>query len=92
MGSSKLDIGSDDGIPGNCENQEDDGFYDDFEDKLLEAIEGTSEKSVKTRQMCLEAIKKAFTKRYCVDFIVERYNIALIVMRKLIFHLIGKLL
>ena len=51
----------------------DDGFYDDFEDKLVEAIESASEKSTKGRILALEAIARAFRTRYMFDFIYDRF-------------------
>ncbi|KAH6928857.1 hypothetical protein HPB50_020446 [Hyalomma asiaticum] len=51
----------------------DDGvLHDDFEDKLKEAIEGTSQKSAKGRLSCLEAIRKALSNRYLYDFLIDR--------------------
>ncbi|KAH7948278.1 hypothetical protein HPB52_020128 [Rhipicephalus sanguineus] len=53
----------------------DDGvLHDDFEDKLKEAIEGTSQKrQAHTRRLsCLEAIRKALSNRYLYDFLIER--------------------
>ena len=47
-------------------------YIDDFEDKLKDAIDGTGNKSAKTRVMCLEAIKKALITRYCWDFVMNR--------------------
>ncbi|KAL1472000.1 hypothetical protein MTO96_023310 [Rhipicephalus appendiculatus] len=51
---------------------EDAVLHDDFEDKLKEAIEGTSQKSAKGRLSCLEAIRKALSNRYLYDFLIER--------------------
>lgn len=51
----------------------DDGsYYDDFEDKLLEAIDGVQQKSLKTRLLNLEMIKKALTTRFIYDFVMNR--------------------
>lgn len=47
-------------------------LHDDFEDKLKEAIEGTSQKSAKGRLSCLEAIRKALATRYLYDFLIDR--------------------
>ncbi|UYV80661.1 IFRD1 [Cordylochernes scorpioides] len=47
-------------------------FYDDFEDKLKDAIDGTNQKSAKGRQNCLSAIHKALISRYLYDFLMER--------------------
>lgn len=63
---------------GECDRNEaageegDDGYYDDFEDKLVEAIESASEKSTKGRILALEAIGRAFKTRYMFDFICDR--------------------
>lgn len=72
--SAKFDgYGSDnEGYGPEGDNTADDGYYDDFEEKLLEALDATSDKSSKTRQLALEAIKKAFTTRYMYDFIADR--------------------
>lgn len=51
---------------------EDAVLHDDFEDKLKEAIDGTSQKSAKGRLTCLEAIRKAFSTRYLYDFLMDR--------------------
>ncbi|XP_041350037.1 interferon-related developmental regulator 1-like [Gigantopelta aegis] len=45
---------------------------DDFEDKLKECIEGTSQKSAQGRKICLEGIQKVFSKKYVVDFLADR--------------------
>ncbi|XP_023215263.1 interferon-related developmental regulator 1-like [Centruroides sculpturatus] len=63
--------GSDDGTWGEPEIEES-PIYDDFEEKLKEAIDGTNQKSAKGRQVCLEAVRKALSTRYMCDFIVER--------------------
>ncbi|KAK8756275.1 hypothetical protein V5799_001024 [Amblyomma americanum] len=47
-------------------------LHDDFEDKLKEAIDGTSQKSAKGRLSCLEAIRKALSNRYLYDFLIDR--------------------
>ena len=51
----------------------DDGYYDDFEDKLVEAIESASEKSTKGRILALEAIARSFKTRFMFDFICDRF-------------------
>ncbi|XP_070558092.1 interferon-related developmental regulator 1-like [Ptychodera flava] len=45
---------------------------DDFEEKLKDFIDGTTQKSAKGRQICLEGIKKALSTRYIYDFVMER--------------------
>ncbi|XP_035221030.1 interferon-related developmental regulator 2-like isoform X2 [Stegodyphus dumicola] len=45
---------------------------DDFEDKLKEAIEGTLQKSAKTRINSLEVIRKSLSSKYMFDFIIDR--------------------
>lgn len=62
--------GSDD-LWGDPETEES-GVYDDFEEKLQDAIDGTSQKSTKGRQTCLETIKKALSCRFEYDFLSER--------------------
>jgi hypothetical protein len=51
----------------------DDGYYDDFEDKLVEAIELAGEKNMKSRILALESIARAFRTRYMFEFISDRY-------------------
>ncbi|XP_076340105.1 interferon-related developmental regulator 1-like [Tachypleus tridentatus] len=51
---------------------EETALSDDFEEKLKEAIDGTSQKSAKGRQICLELVRKSLTSRYMYDFIIER--------------------
>ncbi|KAI1294948.1 Interferon-related developmental regulator 1 [Halotydeus destructor] len=70
--SSKLDGYGSDTTEHYPEENGDDGYYDDFEEKIVEAIDLTTEKTAKTRLMAIEAIKKAFTTRYMFDFIAER--------------------
>ncbi|XP_076363065.1 interferon-related developmental regulator 1-like [Tachypleus tridentatus] len=67
---SESRFGSDDGTW--CEEVEDGAMYDDFEEKLKEAIDGTTQKSTKGRLGCLETIRKAFTSKYMYDFVIER--------------------
>ncbi|RWS15151.1 interferon-related developmental regulator 1-like isoform X1 [Dinothrombium tinctorium] len=70
--SSRIDCDVDDI---NCNEDDcntDDGFVDDFEEKLLEAFDGTTNKSLKSRCNALQMIKNAFTTRFMFDFIVER--------------------
>lgn len=50
----------------------DDGYYDDFEDKLMDAMSSATEKSVRARILALEAMTKAFKTRFMYDFIDER--------------------
>jgi hypothetical protein len=69
------DLGSDDinGIDDNGLNGEENGtFVDDFEEKLIEAIDGTNTKSAKTKQLCLDAIRKSLITRFCFDFLIDR--------------------
>lgn len=47
----------------------------EFEEKLLQAMESTFMKAAKVRISALEAIRKAFSSRYFSDFITERYVI-----------------
>lgn len=68
--SAKWEAGSDD-----CNdelNGEDNCYVDDFEEKLIEAIDGTNGKSAKTRQLCLDSIRKSLTTRFCFDFLIDR--------------------
>lgn len=53
----------------------DDALYvDDFEDKLVEAIDSISEtSSSKGRLVTFDFITKAFTSRYLYDFVQDRY-------------------
>ncbi len=71
------DLGSDDinGIDDNGLNGEENGtFVDDFEEKLIEAIDGTNTKSAKTKQLCLDAIRKSLITRFCFDFLIDRFE------------------
>ncbi|KAK6176757.1 hypothetical protein SNE40_014996 [Patella caerulea] len=43
-----------------------------FEDKLKEYIEGTTQKSAQGRKNCLDEIKKALSKCYLYDFLMDR--------------------
>ena len=71
--SARWDCGSDDNNTDDNLNNEDNGCYiDDFEEKLLEAMDATSGKSAKTRQLAMDAIRKALTTRFCFDFLMER--------------------
>ena len=45
---------------------------DDFEAKLIQAFENISLKSSKVRLNGLEAIKKALSRKYLIDFVSER--------------------
>ncbi|XP_002742123.1 interferon-related developmental regulator 1-like [Saccoglossus kowalevskii] len=45
---------------------------DEFEDKLKEFIDGTSQKSAKGRLTCLEGIRSSLSRRYIYEFIYER--------------------
>ncbi|KAG8197893.1 hypothetical protein JTE90_020272 [Oedothorax gibbosus] len=54
------------------ENEDEVITFDDFEDKLKEAIEGTLQKSAKARISSLEVIKKSLTSKYICDFILDR--------------------
>ena len=51
----------------------DDGFYDDFEEKIQDAISNATDKSTKSRILALEYITRAFRTRYMFDFIEDRY-------------------
>lgn len=48
------------------------GDYDDFEDRLKEAIDGTSSKSAKQRVCSLKAVHQAFLSRHLYDFLMEQ--------------------
>lgn len=49
-------------------------YMDDFEDKLIEAIDSVSQtSSSKGRQGTFDSIAKAFTSRYLYDFVQDRY-------------------
>ncbi|RWS27491.1 interferon-related developmental regulator 1-like isoform X1, partial [Leptotrombidium deliense] len=72
MSSSRFECDVDDV---NCNDDECNGeeaYFDDFEEKLLQAFDNTSNKSVKSRCNALQLIKNAFTTRFMFDFIVER--------------------
>ena len=70
--SAKWDCGSDD-LTDEANTAEDNGCYiDDFEEKLLEAMDAANGKSAKSRQLALDAIRKALTTRFCFDFLIER--------------------
>lgn len=45
---------------------------DDFEAKLIQAFENISLKSSQVRLNGLEAIKKALSRKYLIDFVSER--------------------
>lgn len=46
--------------------------FDDFEEKLKEAVDGINQKSTKARMICLQAITKALRSRYLYDFLSDR--------------------
>ena len=49
-------------------------YVDDFEEKLIEAIDSVSEtSSSKGRLITFDSIAKAFTSRYLCDFLQDRY-------------------
>lgn len=49
-------------------------YVDDFEEKLIEAIDSVSEtSSSKGRLVTFDFIAKAFTSRYLYDFVQDRY-------------------
>ncbi|CAH0384027.1 unnamed protein product [Bemisia tabaci] len=58
------DEGGSDGI--------DESTDDLFEEKLIEAIDGISQKSSQGRAQCLDSVSVAFSKRYLPDFAVDR--------------------
>lgn len=62
----------------------DDGYYDDFEDKLMDAMSSATEKSVRARILALEAMTKAFKTRFMYDFIEERKVTILDILEKAI--------
>lgn len=68
---SELKLGSDDDTLVDPDTEEG-TIIDHFEDKLKDAIDGTTQKSAKARQNCLEAIRTALSKKYIFDFIIER--------------------
>lgn len=45
----------------------------ELEEKLLQAMESTFMKAAKVRVSALEVIRKAFSSRYLLDFVTERY-------------------
>ncbi|XP_034241986.1 interferon-related developmental regulator 2 [Thrips palmi] len=45
---------------------------EEFEERLRDAIDGLSQKSAQGRTQCLEAVSKAFVKRFIPDFVVDR--------------------
>ncbi|XP_077987374.1 interferon-related developmental regulator 1-like isoform X2 [Glandiceps talaboti] len=55
-----------------AELAEDAELTDDFEEKLKDYIDGTTQKSAKGRQVCLEGIQQALCRRYIYDFVVDR--------------------
>lgn len=62
----------DNGVDG-C-GSEDTLYVDDFEEKLIEAIDSVSEtSSSKGRLLTFHSIAKAFTSRYLYDFVQDRY-------------------
>lgn len=48
------------------------GTQEDFEEKLKEAIDGTTAKSAEGRKTCLKGIQQALRKKYIYDFVAER--------------------
>lgn len=50
----------------------DESTDDLFEEKLIEAIDGISQKSSQGRAQCLDSVSVAFSKRYLPDFAVDR--------------------
>jgi hypothetical protein len=71
LASTKLDMDLD-SDPREEGETGDDGFYDDFEDKILDAINNATDKSVKSRVLALEFISRAFRSRFMYDFIIDR--------------------
>uniref|UniRef100_A0A1B6DSJ9 Interferon-related developmental regulator N-terminal domain-containing protein n=1 Tax=Clastoptera arizonana TaxID=38151 RepID=A0A1B6DSJ9_9HEMI len=43
-----------------------------FEEKLIEAIDGITQKSAQGRTNCLDAIVKAFTRKFVPEFLIDR--------------------
>ncbi|CAG2100364.1 unnamed protein product [Medioppia subpectinata] len=72
--SAKWEAGSDDmnGATDDCNNEDNGVYIDDFEEKLIEAIDQTSGKSAKTRQLALDSVRKALITRFCFDFLMDR--------------------
>jgi hypothetical protein len=67
------DCGSDDLNNDNDINEDNGCYIDDFDEKLIEAIDGCNGKSVKSRQLALDAIRKALTTRFCFEFLFDRF-------------------
>lgn len=51
---------------------------DVFEEKLVEAIDGLTQKSAQGRTSCLESVGASFTMKYIPEFVNNRYFCALI--------------
>ncbi|XP_046388812.1 interferon-related developmental regulator 2 [Ischnura elegans] len=57
---------------GNSEEVDEQTQEEVFEEKLKEAIDGINQKSAQGRTMSLEAVSKAFVKKFIPEFIVDR--------------------
>ncbi|KAJ1526830.1 hypothetical protein ONE63_008397 [Megalurothrips usitatus] len=57
---------------GNENEPDETAIEEEFEEKLRDAIDGVSQKSAQGRTQSMEAICKAFTKRFIPDFVVDR--------------------
>ncbi|XP_054707038.1 interferon-related developmental regulator 2-like [Uloborus diversus] len=67
---SELHLDSDDDTL--VEAEDDAIITDDFEDRLKDAIEGTTQKSAKGRTTSLEIIRKSLSSKYMFDFVIDR--------------------
>ncbi|KAL4226633.1 Interferon-related developmental regulator 1 [Mactra antiquata] len=54
------------------EDNEESNAQENFEDKLKDAIDGITQKSAQGRKNCLDAIIKAFSKKYLYEFLQDR--------------------
>lgn len=59
-------------LQGNENEPDETAIEEEFEEKLRDAIDGLSQKSAQGRAQCMEAICKAFTKRFMPDFVIDR--------------------
>ena len=57
---------------GNENETEESNIEEEFEERLRDAIDGLSQKSAQGRTQCMEAISKAFVKRFMPEFVVDR--------------------
>lgn len=59
-------------------------YHEDFENKLLESIEGARQKGARARQACLLEVKKGLCRRYINDIIITRKETILDFVEKLL--------